>query len=453
MMPTCRRSRAAAAALLLLLLPVAVAAGPVPLAVVDGDTLTTAELTMELGVMVANAPTDMPFEAPAPDRVLRRLVQNQLVIQEGYRMGLDERFAVRNPKAEALRNRFVRALLDSVAALVPRGELDQSAWTELRRLRVESYLGELRRAHGARVDSLLLAGLDYGSADPAMIARLRDSDEVVATMDGSRITVADLTREIRFVAFHGLEGKSDAAERRDKIFWDTLHERLLYREARRLGLDRRPDMADYADAVERGLMLEETTGVLVRFEFAPTEQEIEAFYAANLDAVTPPVRIRMESVKLTSEEAAINLRAKALQGAKLPWLARNMPDVVDGPPPFPTDFFLPQQVGLEPAAVEVGLIPEPYGVPGAWVVARVAEVEAVAPRPLAQCREEILTLMRSQATREHMADVLARLEAASTVEILPGAAQEVATIIEAVVATRQERLDNRETAPATAPAP
>ncbi|MBE0565865.1 MAG: peptidyl-prolyl cis-trans isomerase [Krumholzibacteria bacterium] len=453
-MPTYRRTRVAAAvSAALLVLPALAAAGPVALAVVNGDTLTTTELTMELGVMLANAPTDLRLEAPAPDRVLRRLIQNQLVVQEGYRMGLDQRFSVRNPKAEALRNRFVRALLDSVAALVPRGELDQAAWVGLRQLRVESYLDELRRNHGVQVDTLLLASLDYASADAGVLAALRDSDQVIARLDGSSISVADLTREIRFVAFHGLEGKPDAAERRDKIFWDTLHERLLYREARRLGLDRRPDMARYAASVERGLMLEEATSVLVRFEFAPDDQAVRAFYAANLAAVTPPVRIRMESVKLTNEQAARSLRDKALQGAKLSWLARNMPDVVDGPPPFPTDFFLPQQVGLDAAAVEVGLIPEPYGVPGAWVVARVAEIEQVVPRPLEQCRNEILTMMQARATQEHMADVLARLEAASTVEILPGAVDEVAKVTADVVATRERSLEKAEPAPATQPAP
>ena len=451
-MKTIRSSRNASLAVLAWtwLGTAAALAAPVPLVTIDGDTLTTTELAMELGVMMSRAPADVQFEAPEPERVLRRMIQNELVIQEGYRMDLDQRFSVRNPRSDAVRNECVKTLLDSVADEVEPGDLPLEQVNALRQQHVRTYLDDLHATHGVRIDTLLLQSLDYGSTDAEVKKHLANSDEVIAVLPNGDITVAELTREIRFVAFHGLEGKPDADARRDRIFWQNLEERLVAFEAKRIGLDKDPEIVAFAARVERDLMLQETLGILVQFDFAPTEPEVQAFYEANLDAVTPPARIRMESVKLSNEEAAGNLRAKAVQGAKLSWLAKNMPDVIDGPPPFPAEFFLPQQLAIDPADVEVGLIPEPYGVPGGWVVARIAEVEKVSPRPLPDCRDEILRMMKAKATQEHMIDVIDRLEAVSTIVQLPGAEEETARVTALLVATREAELAAKA---ATPPAP
>lgn len=417
-----------------------------PLAVVNEDTLTTVELAREVGVMIARAPAGVPFDAPEPAVVLRRLVQNQMVVQEGYRMGLDQQFSVRNGVGDAVRSRCLKALLDSVALEVPAEGVERPALIEARKAKVADYLAELRATQGVKVDSTLLSSLDYASADPEVKARLRDSDEVIAVLPNGSITVAALSREIRFAAFHGLEGKPDAAARRDKIFWENLHERVVWIEARRQGLDQRPGMKAFAASVERDLMLEESLGILVEFDFNPTEDQVRAYYEAHLDDVTPTARIRMESVKLGTEEQAAALREKALKGAKLSWLARNMPGVVDGPPPFPEDFFAPHQLGLDPAQVEMGLVPEPYGVPGGWVVARIVEIEAVAPAPLEDCRTQIMRMMKSDELRAHMTEVLDRLEAASEITILPGAEAEVATVTERAVSQRNAEIEAAKTA-------
>jgi hypothetical protein len=342
------------------------------------------------------------------------------------------------------------ALLDSVAATVPQDGRDKAAWVEARRVKVHDYVEDLREANHVVVDTTLLHSLDYASTDPEVQRYLRDSDDVVATLPSGDITVAGLSRQIRVTAFHGLQNRPDAAERRDKIFWNDLDERLLAVEIRRSGLADTPAIKAYAAEVERNLMLEESLDILVKFDFAPTEQEIEDFYREHLDLFTPAPRIRMESVKLEDEESAGALRAKALEGAKLGWLAKNMPGVIDGPPPFPEDFFQPRQLGLDPDQVELGMIPEPYGVPGGWVVARVVEVEPATPTPLADCREEVLKRMKAAATQQHMIDILERLEQASEIRILPGAEDAVAETTAELAAARNAELDESAAAPATA---
>jgi len=79
--------------------------------------------------------------------------------------------------------------------------------------------------------------------------------------------------------------------------------------------------------------------------------------------------------------------------------------------------------------VSVGTIPEPYEVPGSWVVAQVVEIEKTKPQPLDSCRDQILALMKREQTREHLVEILARLEVESPITILPGAEQKAAQIL------------------------
>ncbi|MBU2500724.1 peptidyl-prolyl cis-trans isomerase, partial [bacterium] len=107
--------------------------------------------------------------------------------------------------------------------------------------------------------------------------------------------------------------------------------------------------------------------------------------------------------------------------------------VVDGPAPFPYEWFSPGQLGIRFEDVAVGLIPEPYGVPGGWVVARVTEIEEPQPVPLEECRTEVLTRMKSEFISDYLARVMARLEEATEITILPGAEDRIRAMLEEAV--------------------
>lgn len=86
-----------------------------PLAVVGSDTLTTEDLDAEISATLAEAKgRELPsFDS---DAVLKRLIQNRLLEQEGYRTGADQAPIVRNQVREFVRLKSVRALLDSISA-------------------------------------------------------------------------------------------------------------------------------------------------------------------------------------------------------------------------------------------------------------------------------------------------------------------------------------------------
>jgi len=388
-----------------------------PLAFVDRDTVTVADLDLELYI-TQQMNQDRQRPLPEPAAVLRRLVQNELIVQEGYRQGLHRQDMIAAQVRETIRSRSVEVLLDSIAATAPLVAADP---VRARRETVDAYVEGLKLKYGVRVDQKLLASLDYASTDPAVQKRLSESDEVIAKLPSGNLRVGALTRNLRFEQFHGLAGRSDAAQIRDEFFKKWFGEALLGHEARLLGMTKRRDVVDFAARQERDLVLEEMVNSLGRFRFSPTEAEIAAFYRENLAHLTPPARLKVQSVLLEKQAAATTFKQRLDQGADMTWLAKRTTDVRQDAAALPTTWLQPSMIGLKPGEARAGQILEPFEVPGGWVVAVVTEIEQPTPRPLADCREELLLRMKAQRTRENIAEAVARLEAATTVRIVPGA--------------------------------
>lgn len=394
------------------------AAAEVPLAVVGDDTVTTRHLDIQLSIMRQRMPDGAAASLPDADAVLRRLVQNQLLVQEGYRMGMHEHFSVSNQVTEAVRDQSAKALLDSVAATVP---ADAADVREERRLAVAGFIDDLMVTYAVVVDSTLLRSLDFATADDAALTAMRQSEDVLATLPSGQVRVRHLARAIRFREYHGLRGKPDAAERRDRIFRELLVESLIRYEARQRGVDASPAIRRLHAELEQQLVLEETMKSLLQSDYRPDDAAIEAYYQENIATFTPEAGVRLDGAKFREREAAELFRDRLLAGAKLDWLKRNTPDVVDGPPPFPPTFVAPGMIGMEADDIAVGHVPDVYEVPDGFVVAVVTDLQPVEPQPLDEVRGRIAGSLQAEHTRTRMDDILARLEEATPVTILPGA--------------------------------
>ncbi len=388
------------------------------LAVVNGDSVTTADLDRELELMRERNEKDAPVKLPPADAVLRRLVQNVLLTQEGYRMGADRKATVQNQIKDAVRRAAYGALLDSIAASVPAGAPKQE---EARKAAVKAYVDGLKKQYGAKVDTALLASLDYASADTTVQGRLRADETVVATVSAARLTVRGLTREIRFTYFHGLQDRPDAAAIRDRACDEWVTEELLGLEIKNHQLERRPAYRRAARALEADLVREDALQTLAGFTFKPSDAEVSAWYKANLPALTPPPQVKVQSALLKDEMSARQFARRLQQGATFSWLVDNTPEVQKGITPFPDDWLPAPQMGLRPEEAVKGKIPEPYEVPGGWAVAVVYEVQPGKAPALADVRQRVLAMMKSERTRTTIKTALERLEAASTIVIEPQA--------------------------------
>jgi hypothetical protein len=394
----------------------AVPSADTPLAFVGRDTITVADLDMELYVTLQMNKSQQ--QMPEPAAVLRRLVQNELIIQEGYRTGLQRKDVIASQVRETLRTRGIIALLDSIAATAPLVIADPA---RAREEVIEAYIEDLKTKYGIRVDAALLASLDYASTDPAVQKQLNESDAVLAKLPSGALRVSALTHNLRFEHFHGLANKPDAPQIRDEFFKKWFSEALLGYESARLGFPGRRAVKRLAAQQERDLVLEEMVNSLGRFRFTPTEAEIAAFYRENVAHLTPPARLKVQSVLLEKKEAADTFKQRLDQGAEMSWLAKRTAEVRQDAAALPTTWLQPEMLGLKQGEARAGQILDPYEVPGGWVVAVVTEIEQPVPRPLADCREDLLLRMKAQRTRENIADAVARLEASTSVRIVPGA--------------------------------
>jgi 5,10-methenyltetrahydromethanopterin hydrogenase len=101
----------------------------VPLVVVNGDTITTYDLELELEIMKKMNQQEVDLTTYEPEQVLRRLIQNQMILHEGYRLEIQNNTSVSNQVREFVRTKAITTLLDSVSLSV------QADSTELREAR------------------------------------------------------------------------------------------------------------------------------------------------------------------------------------------------------------------------------------------------------------------------------------------------------------------------------
>lgn len=147
-----------------------------PLAIVGEDTLTTLDLEAELLATVSKSKTKS-LPSLNPDGVLKRLIQDRLLEQEGYRTGADQAPAVRNQVRELIRVKSVRALLDSISApadRAPAGAADSIVGTASNLRRYSHILVKDEGLARSLRDSTI-AGIPFGD-----LARRHSSDGTAA---------------------------------------------------------------------------------------------------------------------------------------------------------------------------------------------------------------------------------------------------------------------------------
>ena len=86
------------------------------LATVDGESITMADLNLTLAAI--GNPKGQSRTTLSPETVLRRLIQNRLLEQEGYRIQANERREVKTQVRELVEHKAMITLMDSVQASV-----------------------------------------------------------------------------------------------------------------------------------------------------------------------------------------------------------------------------------------------------------------------------------------------------------------------------------------------
>lgn len=145
-------------------------------------------------------------------------------------------------------------------------------------------------------------------AAPSGLAGLEDL--VVARVGGTPITAGELHRRMATVPPFQLREMGDTPEAIQRAFLDRVMvpELLHVKEAERIGLAQRPEVAERANGVLRAALLADTRREVSSSRV--TDAEIEAYYKANIDKFVAPPKVALWRILVASEADAKALLAE-----------------------------------------------------------------------------------------------------------------------------------------------
>jgi peptidyl-prolyl cis-trans isomerase C len=149
--------------------------------------------------------------------------------------------------------------------------------------------------------------------EPVAGLSAEQASKIVAKVGERTITLGDFARTLeRMDPFDRL--RYQTKERRHELLQEMIDVELLAQEARRRGLDKRPEVEDALRQLYRDALLQK-----VRDSLPPpgaiSADEVKAYYEANADRYVEPERRRVSAIVMTSKAEADKVLKQA-QGVK-----------------------------------------------------------------------------------------------------------------------------------------
>ena len=204
----------------------------------------------------------------------------------------------------------------------------------LRRMQGEDlakYAEELKGKY-AKVDEPLYATLDFDAEAPGFESYLKDRRPLVTISGAEPIQVHDLADAVRKRLFHGAEKAAEKGRlnrKKHEVLDDLIVKRVILREARAQGLDRKPEYLAVRAEEERRLVFGAFVAKVIEPDVKVTDAEIREYYEAHRKELTGPDMARLESMAFGSRNDAEAALAKLRAGADLEWVRANAPGRLD----------------------------------------------------------------------------------------------------------------------------
>ena len=220
-----------------------------------------------------------------------------------------------------------RAVPDPEAKTKAEAELLRRAQAEA----IGAYVGALRKK-SAKVDEALLSSLDFDAEKPGFDAFLKDDRPLVTIAGDEPIRVSDLADAVRKRLFHGADRAAEKGRlnrKKTEVLEDLITKRVVLKEARAKGLDKKPEYVALRDVVERELVFGAFVAKVIEPEVKISDAEIRSYYDAHRDELKGPDMARLDALALATRKDAEDAMAKLRAGADLSWLRVNAPGRID----------------------------------------------------------------------------------------------------------------------------
>lgn len=196
---------------------------------------------------------------------------------------------------------------------------------------ITSYVTELKTKY-AKADEALVRSIDFNAERPGFDSYLADRRPLVTISGEEPITVADLADAVRKRLFHGADRAAEMGRldrKKDEVLDDLIGKRVVMKEARARGLDKKPEYLALREEVERELVFGAFVAKVIEPEVKVTDAEIGKYYDAHRADFTAPDMARLESLAFGNRKDAEAALAKLRSGAELAWMRANAPGRLD----------------------------------------------------------------------------------------------------------------------------
>jgi parvulin-like peptidyl-prolyl isomerase len=303
----------------------------------------------------------------------------------------------------------------------------QAAVSKSRQDALKAYDVALKKKY-VKVKREVLDRVDYEAQTPGFDALLKDT-RVVADIKGDQpITVGDLTEQLKYQFFHGLDRAAERKKlnaRKEVTLEGMLHRRLFRREALRLGLEKTESYRGKVRAYETSALFGAFVQKVIQADLKLTEDEVKAYHAAHAKEYAAPEMMRLRSLVFRNRRDAESAVAKLKEGAEFQWLEahaegqadRNASGVLVFDGKLLTTDDLPGGLRKAIAGSKAGdfrLYASPEGV---FYALAIQDVIASRPQPYDQIRQEIAQRVLNQKIKKAVEDYADKLRAVSDIKV------------------------------------
>ena len=279
-----------------------------------------------------------------------------------------------------------------------------------------------------KVNRDVLDSIDYEAQTPGFEVLLKDTRAVAEIKGDKPITVGDLTEQMRFQFFHGLDRAAERKKlnaRKEVALEGILHRRLFRREALRLGLDKTESYKSKVREHEAGVLFGTFINKVIHPEIKVKEDELKAYYTMHAKEFSAPEMMRIRGLAFAKRGDAEGAVEKLKRGAELQWLAghaegqvdRNAKGVLAFDGKLLTTLDLPEGVQKVVAGAKTGDYRLYASPEGHFYALAIQEVTSSKPQPYEEARKEVAQKVVKDKIKRAVEEYADKLRSASDVKV------------------------------------
>ncbi|HEO64044.1 MAG TPA: hypothetical protein ENN78_02105 [Candidatus Omnitrophica bacterium] len=149
--------------------------------------------------------------------------------------------------------------------------------------------------------------------------KARTDKDVVATVDGDKITLTMLNERIKALPQYY---QAAALQQKKELLDDLIIEKLLYNEAKKRGIDKRQDVKDLVQMTVQKVLIAKLLEDINKGKVDVSEEEITQYYETHKDQYLIPESIKCSHILVETEEEAKDILKRVKAGEDFAKLAR-----------------------------------------------------------------------------------------------------------------------------------